>query len=85
MRRSTPSVPPASIDRTVRYAPDHQDQGMLYVAFNQDPRRQFEQIQLRLESEPMTDYITPVGGGYFFAPRGASGSGDWVGSGLARA
>jgi deferrochelatase/peroxidase EfeB len=62
-----------------------QDQGMLFIAFNQDPRRQFEQIQLRLESEPMTDYITPVGGGYFFAPRAASGSADWVGSGLASA
>src|ERR1700722_9150741 len=59
-----------------------QDQGLLFVAFNQDPKRQFEQIQLRLEAEPMTDYITPVGGGYFFAPRGASGTGDWVGSGL---
>ena len=23
----------------------------------------------------MTDYITPVGGGYYFAPRGASGAG----------
>jgi deferrochelatase/peroxidase EfeB len=62
-----------------------QDQGMLFIAFNQDPRRQFEQIQLRLEAEPMSDYITPVGGGYFFAPRGASGAGDWVGSGLASA
>jgi deferrochelatase/peroxidase EfeB len=62
-----------------------QDQGMLFVAFNQDPKRQFEQIQLRLESEPMTDYITPVGGGYFFAPRGAASPADWVGSGLARA
>jgi deferrochelatase/peroxidase EfeB len=62
-----------------------QDQGLLFVAFNQDPKRQFEQIQLRLEAEPMTDYITPVGGGYFFAPRGAAGPGDWIGSGLARA
>jgi deferrochelatase/peroxidase EfeB len=61
-----------------------QDQGLLFVAFNQDPGRQFATIQQRLEAEPMTDYITPVGGGYFFAPRGASGPGDWVGSGLAR-
>jgi deferrochelatase/peroxidase EfeB len=31
----------------------------------------------------MTDYTLPVGGGYFFAPPGAHGTGDWVGSGMA--
>jgi deferrochelatase/peroxidase EfeB len=62
-----------------------QDQGLVFVAFNQDPERQFATIQRRLKPEPMVDYITPVGGGYFFAPRGATGPGDWVGSGLARA
>ena len=56
--------------------------GQVFVAFNQNPRRQFETIQERLETEPMVDYIRPEGGGYFFAPRGASGPGDWVGSGL---
>ena len=30
----------------------------------------------------MVDYITPEGGGYFFAPRAARGPGDWVGSRL---
>jgi deferrochelatase/peroxidase EfeB len=39
-------------------------------------------IQNRLNSEPMIDYITPVGGGYFFVPPGARGSSDYVGSGL---
>ncbi|HTA35936.1 MAG TPA: iron uptake transporter deferrochelatase/peroxidase subunit [Solirubrobacteraceae bacterium] len=58
------------------------DQGLVFVAFNQDIERQFATIQKRLDEEPMIDYITPVGGGYFFAPRGASGRGDWVGSGL---
>ena len=33
----------------------------------------------------MVDYITPVGGGYFFLPPGAKGGSDWVGSGLAPA
>jgi deferrochelatase/peroxidase EfeB len=61
------------------------DQGLVFVAYNQDPERQFATIQRRLEAEPMTDYITPVGGGYFFAPPGARGGSDWVGSGLASA
>jgi len=59
------------------------DQGLRFVALKQDPVRQFVTIQKRLSSEPMVDYITPVGGGYFFAPRGARGQADWVGSGLA--
>jgi deferrochelatase/peroxidase EfeB len=61
------------------------DQGLVFVAYNQDPERQFATVQRRLETEPMTDYITPVGGGYFFAPPGATGGSDWVGSGLASA
>ncbi|HEY1566763.1 MAG TPA: Dyp-type peroxidase [Solirubrobacteraceae bacterium] len=59
------------------------DQGLLFMAFNKNPHKQFAVIQRRLETEPMTDYILPVGGGYFFVPPGARGSGDWVGSGLA--
>jgi deferrochelatase/peroxidase EfeB len=54
----------------------------MFVAFNQSPERQFATIQRRLGDEPMIDYITPVGGGYFFAPPGAARAGDWVGSGL---
>jgi len=57
------------------------DQGLVFVAFNQDIERQFAKVQARLAGEPMTDYITPVGGGYFFVPRGAAGPGDFVGSG----
>jgi deferrochelatase/peroxidase EfeB len=58
------------------------DQGLVFIAYNQDIERQFATIQKRLAEEPMIDYITPVGGGYFFAPSGAQGPGDWVGSGL---
>jgi deferrochelatase/peroxidase EfeB len=58
------------------------DQGLVFIAFNQSPERQFATIQRRLSAEPMIDYITPVGGGYFFAPPGARGGSDWVGSGL---
>jgi deferrochelatase/peroxidase EfeB len=58
------------------------DQGLLFVAFNQDVNRQFETVQKRLEEEEMADYITPVGGGYYFTPRAAGSSADWVGSGM---
>jgi deferrochelatase/peroxidase EfeB len=58
------------------------DQGLLFLAFNQDLERQFETVQARLNGEPMIDYITPVGGGYFFLPRGAASAADWVGSGV---
>jgi len=59
------------------------DQGLMFIAFNRDTRSQYERIQRRLESEPMIDYIKPVGGGYFFVPRAPSGPADWIGSGLA--
>jgi len=58
------------------------DQGLLFIAYNASVQRQFEAIQRRLAGEPMTDYVTPVGGGYYFLPRGARGAGDWVGSTL---
>jgi deferrochelatase/peroxidase EfeB len=94
IRLANPRTPQTAEERILRRPYNYnrgfdeagdQDQGMLFVAFNQNPERQFATIQKRLEAEPMTDYITPVGGGYFFAPRGAVGPGDWVGSGLARA
>ena len=59
------------------------DQGLMFIAFNQDPARQFATIQRRLNDEPMVDYITPVGGGYFFVPRGTRSAADWIGSALA--
>jgi deferrochelatase/peroxidase EfeB len=58
------------------------DQGLIFVAFNQDIERQFATIQRRLAGEPMTDYVTPVGGGYFYVPPGSRGANDYVGSGL---
>jgi|HubBroStandDraft_3_1064219.scaffolds.fasta_scaffold66844_1 deferrochelatase/peroxidase EfeB len=58
------------------------NQGLIFAAFNQSPTRQFVTIQKRLLVEPMIDYITPVGGGYFFVPPGAEGQAEWVGSGL---
>jgi deferrochelatase/peroxidase EfeB len=91
IRLANPRTPKTADQRIVRRGYNYDrgideagdlDQGLVFVAFNQDIERQFATIQKRLGEEPMIDYITPVGGGYFFAPRGSSGRGDWVGSGL---
>jgi deferrochelatase/peroxidase EfeB len=94
IRLANPRTPATANERIIRRGYNYNrgfdeagdlDQGLLFITFNQDIERQFATIQARLGREPMVDYITPVGGGYFFAPPGTSGASDWVGSGLASA